>query len=118
MIVWTIIRRRYMVRKLLGLLAVAASLASADVIAVLDSGPISLGGGDFGFNYRADLSGDERLDPTATNGVTCPGPGSSVIQCSPIGTFFTIYDILGFVSANTSASGWSVTTSNTGVTPS
>ena len=91
--------------------------ANATIIAVLNSGPVAVAGG-FAFNYRADLTGDERLDPAATNGVTCPGAGSTLVQCNPSGTFFTIYDLPGFVAANTTAVGWSVSTQNVGITPS
>ena len=94
-----------------------AGISKATIIAVLDSGPVPVLGG-FAFNYRADLTGDERLDPAATNGITCPGPGPSLVQCNPPGTFFTLYDISGFVSANTTASGWFVTVQNLGLTPS
>jgi hypothetical protein len=72
--------------------------------------------GTFTFNYTMSLSNDERLDPTATSGATCPPNGNT--QCNPAGTFFTIYDIPGFVSANTTASGWHTTVQLTGITPS
>jgi hypothetical protein len=66
----------------LGLLTLLAfimpSSASATIIPMLQSGPIPISSGpftgDFAFNYVADLSSDERLDPVATNGVTGPGP--------------------------------------------
>ena len=102
---------------LLAVTLLTTAFANATIIAILNSGPTPVSGG-FSFNYRADLTGDERLDPVATSGVTCPAPGPTLVQCNPPGTFFTIYDILGFVSATTTTSGWSVTTQNVGVTPS
>ena len=93
------------------------AFANATIIAILNSGPTPVSGG-FAFNYRADLTGDERLDPVATSGQTCPAPGPTLVQCNPPGTFFTVYDIPGFASANTTASGWFVTTQNVGITPS
>lgn len=98
-------------------LAVSVS-ANATIIAVLNSGPNPVSGGNFAFNYRADLSGDERLDPAATNGVTCPAPGNAKAQCNPTGTFFTIYDIGGFQSVNVTAPNWFSTLQFSGVTPS
>lgn len=102
---------------LLAVILMTTAFANATIIAILNSGPTATSGG-FSFNYRADLTGDERVDPGATSGVTCPSPGPTLVQCNPPGTFFTIYDILGFVSATTTASGWAVTTQNAGVTPS
>ena len=102
---------------LLAVILMTTALANATIIAILSSGPTPVSGG-FSFNYQADLTGDERLDPVATSGVTCPAPGPTLVQCNPPGTFFTIYDILGFVSANTTASGWQVSAQNVGVTPS
>lgn len=107
-------------RKVIGVFAAGVMttlVASASIITVLDSGPSAIGP-NFAYNYRADLSGDERLDPVATNGMTCPGPSNTLIQCNPTGTFFTIYDISGFVSASTTASGWSMVSQLVGVTPS
>ena len=108
--------------KRLAILALAflciSGLANATIIAVLNSGPTPVSGGNFAFNYRADLSGDERLDPNATNGVTCPAPGPALAQCNPAGTFFTIYDINGFQSVNVTAPNWFSTVQLTGVTPS
>ena len=102
---------------LLAVVLMTSAFANATIIAILNSGPTAVAGG-FSFNYQADLTGDERVDPGATSGVTCPAPGPTLVQCNPPGTFFTIYDILGFVSASTTASGWAVTTQNAGVTPS
>ena len=95
----------------------ATAFANATIIAILDSGPTAVAGG-FAYNYRADLTGDERLDPAATSGQTCPSPGPTLVQCNPPGTFFTIYDIPGFVAVNTTAAGWSATTQSIGITPS
>jgi hypothetical protein len=102
------------------LLAVAlltAVAARGDLTPVLASGPIDQLNGTFAYNYEVDLSSIERLDPAATAGVTCPGVGG-LVQCNPTGTFFTIYDIAGFVSASTAASGWSETQQIVGITPS
>jgi hypothetical protein len=90
--------------------------AQANIIANLQSGPTPVGG-NFAYNYNANLTGDERLDPAATSGVTCPGSGAKV-QCNPVGTFFTIYDINGFQSANVTAANWFATLQFTGITPS
>jgi hypothetical protein len=97
----------------------AGSVAHASVAAVFVN-MSNIGPNDFGFNYRADLSGDEALNPTATNGVTCPGAGNTVVQCSPAGTFFTIYDFPGFLSVTSVGipSGWGFTTQALGITPS
>jgi len=86
--------------------------AQASIIPFLVGSPVDLGGGQFAFNYDISLSGDERMDPNATNSNSCFGG-----PCNPAGTFFTIYDIAGFVSANTSALGWSESDQSTGVTP-
>jgi PEP-CTERM motif len=109
-----------MTRKLLTLGVAALALcvcANADIIPSLDSGnPVDLMNGTFAFNYTLSLSNLERLDPVATSSTTCPPNGNT--QCNPPGTFFTIYDIPGFVSANTVASGWKTTLQLTGITPS
>ncbi|MFI5165935.1 MAG: hypothetical protein ACHQQS_04875 [Thermoanaerobaculales bacterium] len=93
-------------------------MAQAEMFAMLQSGPIPLGGGQYAFNYVLVLPGNERLDPTATNGVTCRGASSTVVLCNPTGTFVTIYDIPGFVSSGATAAGWSATNQFVGVTPS
>jgi hypothetical protein len=99
-----------------------AFCASASIIPQLQSGPVPLGGGDFLYVYQATLSDLERLDPTATNGVTCPGPGSTVVQCNPQGTFFTIYDVggldMGATMAASLPAGWGVSFNSIGLTPS
>jgi hypothetical protein len=109
-----------MTHKLLTLSVAALTLcvcASASIVPSLDIlSPVDLMNGTFAFNYTAGVSNDERLDPVATSGKTCPPNGNT--QCNPAGTFFTIYDIPGFVSANTTASGWSTSTQLTGTTPS
>jgi hypothetical protein len=94
---------------------VAAS-AKADGIASLVSEVAD--GSNFDFNYQLRLSGSERLDPTATSGVTCPGVGGKLVQCNPAGTFFTIYDIQGFQSVLSVPVGWTATTQLNGLTPS
>ncbi len=93
-----------------------AVLANASLIPTLSSEAPT--GPNFAFTYTANVTPDERLDPTATNGVTCPGAGNTLVQCNPAGTFFTIYDIPGFVSAFASASGWTLSEQTIGVTPS
>jgi PEP-CTERM motif-containing protein len=90
--------------------------ASASIVPSLDSGSPTPVVGGFAFDYTVGLSTDERLDPVATAGATCPPTGNT--QCNPPGTFFTIYDVAGLVSASTSASGWNTTIQMTGITPS
>jgi hypothetical protein len=102
------------------LVLMATARANATIIPVLQSvNPILSGPftGDFEFNYVANLQGDARLDPDATNGVTCPGPGRPIL-CNPAGTFFTIYDIVGLVTASASEADWSDTVQFIGLTPS
>ena len=96
-------------------LALMASAAWASLIPSLSS--LTPAGSDFVYTYTAHLSVDEALNPTATNGVTCPAPGAPV-QCNPTGTFLTIYDFAGFTGTATAPAGWTLTTSNTGLTPS
>jgi hypothetical protein len=103
---------------------VLAFCASASIIPQLQSGPMSLGGGDFLYLYQATVSDLERLDPTATSGVTCPSATAPVtlVQCNPQGTFFTIYDVGGLDMVDTLAaslpSGWGVSFNAVGLTPS
>ena len=92
-------------------------IAGAALTVVLQSGPTPVGP-NFAYNYEIHINGDERLDPTATNGITCPGPGSNFVQCNPTGTFLTIYDIPGYVSASTLAAGWTFGQQLNGLTPS
>jgi hypothetical protein len=99
-----------------GLWSLEVEVAQGSIIAVL--GAVTNGGsGTFDFQYLATVSGQERLDPAATGGMTCPGLGGPV-QCNPAGTFFTIYDVRGFVSVGSLPPGWTATTQLTGLTPS
>ena len=95
----------------------ASALANAALIPVLVTGPVA-SGSNFAYNYQVDLLPDESMNPTATNGVTCPAPNQTLVQCNPTGTFTTIYDIQGFVSASVSAAGWGVHVQLLGTTPS
>lgn len=86
--------------------------AGAAIIPFLQSGPtlITSGpfAGDFEFNYVANLSGDERLDPVATN----------TSGDLPPGTFFTLYDIGGLASFGATAASWTPSFQPLGLTPS
>jgi len=109
--------------KKLALLVLAAfvfsGLASASLIPFLNPGSPTPSGPNFAYTYTTNLSGDERLDPAATNGVTCPGPGNTVITCNPAGTFFTLYDIAGFQGVQGPLpANWGFSIQLTGVTPS
>jgi hypothetical protein len=95
-----------------------AAGARADGVPALDPGNPIADGGNFDFNYSFSLSDTGRVDPTATGGITCPGLGGKLIQCNPSGTFFTIYDIAGFISASATAVGWSAFVQLNGITPS
>jgi hypothetical protein len=97
--------------------ALTCTFAYADLIPNLSSGPTA-DGLNFDYNYTIGLSTAEELNPVATNGISCPGFGTSFVLCSPTGTFVTIYDIQGFVSASTGATDWAVTTQPLGRTPS
>lgn len=108
--------RKLAIQTLVGFAVTVA--ANASIIPSLASGPVPPATGGFAFNYTASLSGDERMDPVATNGVTCPGPSNTKVQCNPTGTFFTIYDFAGFVSVGTAPAGWRSQTQLTGITPS
>ena len=108
------------IASILGGLAVLMCLpmaANAALIPVLDSvtGPTA---GLFTWNYQGDVSFDQRLDPTATNGVTCPGPVGTLVQCNPTGTFFTVYDVLGLQTVNASPANWTSSEQLVGITPS
>lgn len=85
-------------------LAVATS-ANATIIATMTAGPVAQGGGLFDYDYMASLSGSERLDPGAT------------ALDYPDGTFFTIYDINGYVSAS-APTDWVAVSQTVGITPS
>lgn len=92
--------------------------ASAALIPGLDSGPLEVAMGAYAYNYTIEVTGGERLDPAATNGVTCPGSAGALVQCNPAGTFFTLYDFAGFVAVTGLPAGWSAVTSLLGTTPS
>ncbi|MGI8639461.1 MAG: carboxypeptidase-like regulatory domain-containing protein [Pyrinomonadaceae bacterium] len=102
-----------------------SGMSQAAVIPILVTGPTPIGGGQFRYTYRFDLTNDERLDPAATNGATCPSLGMNNVLCDPPGTFVTLYDIPGLISADfipdatTPAGGnFTVLILNTGITPS
>jgi hypothetical protein len=92
-----------------------ASSAGASLIPSLAS--VTPSGSNFIYTYTGNLSVDERLDPAATNGTTCPSFGSPV-QCNPAGTFLTIYDFAGYTGVSTAPANWTLTTQNLGTTPS
>lgn len=92
-----------------------ASSAWASLIPSLSS--VTPSGSNFVYNYNAVLSTDERLDPAATNGTTCPAVGSPV-SCVPPGTFLTLYDFAGYTGASTAPANWTLTSQNIGITPS
>ena len=102
----------------LSVLLLSSFTASAALIPSLDSGPLQVAMGAYAYNYSIEITGGERLDPAATNGVTCPGNNGALVQCSPAGTFFTIYDFAGFVSVTGLPAGWSFVTNLLGITPS
>jgi hypothetical protein len=113
----TEVKRKLCTFAVIGLaLSAFPALTQAAIIPVLLGSPVPSGSNN-AYNYSLRLQQDERLDPAATNGVTCPGPGNTVVQCNPVGTFTTIYDISGFVSASAPAN-WSVMTQLIGLTPS
>jgi hypothetical protein len=99
--------------------ALAAPLANAALIPLLVSGPVA-NGSNFSFNYTIDLQGDERVDPAATNGVTCPAPGNQPrVQCNPTGTFVTLYNIPDLVQSGIVApANWTFSVQALGTTPS
>ena len=101
----------------LGGILLLSGMAQASIIPSLVAGPVNIGGGQFRYDYQITLSADERLDPAATNGVTCPGPSNSNVQCNPAGTFVTIYDVPGFVSASATAPFFTTNEALTGPTP-
>ena len=82
----------------LGLMAIGAATARADIIPVLQS--VSPSGSNFAWTYTADLTNDARLEN---------------------GNFFTLYDFTGLVggAANVTHSNpnWTVQVNNTGMTP-
>ncbi len=94
------------------------AVGNASIIPVLSGAPSGPSGGPYTYNYTANLQQDESLDPAATDGVTCPGL-SGLVQCDPAGTFFTLYDINGYVSGSAvTPAGWYATEQETGITPS
>ncbi len=102
---------------LLALVIATPPTVKASIIPIFTTGPTANGSVGYSYDYTADLQQDERLDPAATNGVTCLSMGSPV-SCSPPGTFFTIYDFAGYMSSSASESGWGITTQSVGLTPS
>lgn len=86
-------------RKLLVGVAALLSAASvnASIIPTLIGGPVDVGGGSFRYTYDATLASDQAL-------VT--------------GSYFTLYDILGFQGFGTIAPGFTGTTQLLGITPS
>jgi hypothetical protein len=109
--------RARMVFAALGAVFFLSGMAYASLIPFLSEGPIDLGNGTYRYDYRIVLSADERVDPEATNGVTCPGPNNANIQCNPPGTFVTIYDVPGVISANATSPFWSSEIRLLGLTP-
>jgi hypothetical protein len=86
-------------------LAFGGALAHADLIPTLTSLPTA-SGGNFAYDYDINLGAGEKQDPGSTAGE------------DPAGTFVTIYDIAGFVSASASDADWTVSTQLLGLTPS
>jgi hypothetical protein len=109
---------RWRMRRLLALNLVALALAvcanASTIPSLMNVSPVV---GGFDYVYSLNLSGDERLDPGATNGNTCFNGG----PCDPKGTFFTIYNIVGLNQIATLAaplpSGWSISIQMNGITP-
>ena len=92
---------------------VVSGIASANIIPSLVGNPTLLGSGLYQWNYTAFVDGQERLDPAASNGATaCQGA-----PCVPPGTFFTIYDFVGFQSVVGTPANWTSSTQFTGITP-
>lgn len=88
-------------------------IASANIIPSLIGSPSLLGSGLYQWNYQMALDGSERLDPAASNSATaCSG-----VPCVPPGTFFTIYDFVGFQAVVGTPASWTSSTQFTGVTP-
>jgi hypothetical protein len=99
----------------LSLLVAAGARADGvpNLLSVTPDGP------NFDFSYQFTVATSTRIDPVATNGITCPGLGGKLVQCTPAGTFFTIYDIQGFQSVSASLpSGWTDIVQFNGLTPS
>ncbi len=100
----------------LGGILLLSGMAHASLIPSLIGDPNPVGGGVYRYDYRITLSADERVDTNATNGNTCPGPNNANIACVPNGTFVTLYDIPGLISATAPAL-WSSNIQATGLTP-
>ncbi len=115
----TLVRTKKVVRLTIFLAAVFVMLpiVKASIIPTLASLPTPDISGNWDYSYTANLQEGERLDPNATDGVTCPSLGG-LVSCNPAGTFFTIYDVEGYVSSSTSATGWYSMAQLIGVTPS
>jgi hypothetical protein len=96
--------------KFLVIASLAASLAHGSIILTIAGPPAPIvtgpDAGDNLYTYTAYLSGDESLDPIATEGVTCPGAGGILMQCTPSGTFFTLYDFADLVSVGSIPANW------------
>ncbi|HSK71613.1 MAG TPA: carboxypeptidase-like regulatory domain-containing protein [Pyrinomonadaceae bacterium] len=108
--------RAFMLFAALGGIFLFAGAAQAGTPS-LTLGPTNIGGGQFQYDYNYAISASERLDPAATTGATCPGPGNTLVQCNPTGTFFTIYDIPNLVSV-TAPFPWAISIQQVGFTPS
>lgn len=108
--------------KLMLIASFVACLAHGSIIVSLDGSPSTIlsgpDSGDFIYTYTASLSGDERLDPAATSGLSCPGIGGSMVQCDPPGSFFTIYDIGGLVGVVSTPVDWISSIQTLGLSPS
>ncbi len=109
-----------MKKTILGLAGVLlmSSMANASLIPALTS--VTGSAGNFTYNYTATLASDEGLYPYQTySPATCPGPGTTLVVCNPVGTFLTIYDFAGFNGVTTVPNAnWTATAQNTGTTPS
>jgi hypothetical protein len=102
---------------LLAVVIAMPPITKASIIPIFTSGPTASGSGGYNYDYTADLQQEGRLDPAATNGVTCLSM-SVLVPCNPSGTFFTIYDFAGYTSSSASAAGWGISTQSVGLTPS
>ncbi|HEX4486183.1 MAG TPA: hypothetical protein VH088_07960 [Terriglobales bacterium] len=95
----------YRVLGLVLLTLCGGALGHADLIPTLTGSPVA-SGGNYAYDYDINLGAAGRQDPTETAGE------------DPAGTFVTIYDIAGFVSASASDPDWTVSTQLLGATPS
>lgn len=93
-------------------------LACASIIPTLNTGSPT-GTGPYTWTYTAAVSSDEQLNPGATAGQCTVTGVQSGTGCAS-GTYFTIYDIAGYVSGSAAqtAAGWTNSTQFVGVTPS